>query len=55
MKALGQFWPEVEEWAKRTAVPQSVTQQVFARSCQRVKFLGPSGDARIDELVDLAR
>ena len=55
LEALGLGWAEVEEWAKRTAVPRSVAVQVLARSCEGGQFLGLSGDARIDELVNLAR
>lgn len=55
LEALGLGWPEVEEWAKRTEVPKRVSQQAFARRCEGGKFLGLSGDARIDELVSLSR
>ncbi len=55
LEALGLDWPQVEEWAKRTEVPKRVAQQAFARSCEAGQFLGLSGDARIDELVSLAR
>jgi len=55
LEALGLDWPQVEEWAKRTEVPKKVAQQAFARSCEAGQFLGLSGDARIDELVSLAR
>lgn len=54
LETLGLTWLEVEEWAKRTAVPRSITQQALARSCESRQFLGLSGDARIDALVDLA-
>jgi hypothetical protein len=53
--ALGLDWPQVEEWAKRMEAPKKVAQQAFARSCEAGQFLGLSGDARIDELVSLAR
>ncbi len=55
LAALGLDWPQVEEWAKCTEAPKKVAQQAFARSCERGQFLGLSGDARIDELVSLAR
>jgi hypothetical protein len=55
LEALGLGWAEVEEWAKRTAVPKGAAQQTIARRCEGGKFLGLSGDARIDELVSLAR
>ncbi len=54
-EALGLDWPQVEEWAKRTAVPKGAAQLALARSCKDGQFLGLSGDARIDELVSLAR
>lgn len=55
LEALGLDWPQVEEWAKRTEAPKKVAQQAFARRCEAGQFLGLSGDARIDELVSLAR
>jgi hypothetical protein len=55
LERLGLAWPHVEEWAKRNAAPKSVTQVAITRTCQRGKFLGLSGDARIDELASLAR
>lgn len=55
LETLGLDWPQVEEWAKRTAVPKGAAQQTIARRCEGGKFLGLSGDARIDELVNLAR
>jgi hypothetical protein len=55
LETLGLDWPQVEEWAKRTEAPKKGAQQAFARSCKSGQFLGLSGDARIDELVSLAR
>ena len=55
LEALGLGWAEVEEWAKRKEVPKGAAQQTIARRCEGGKFLGLSGDARIDELVSLAR
>lgn len=55
LEALGLGWTEVEEWAKRTAVPKGAAQQTIARRCEGGKFLGLSGNARIDELASLAR
>jgi len=55
VERLGLAWPQVEEWAKRNAAPKRVIQTSIARNCQRGKFMGLSGDARIDELVSLAR
>ena len=55
LETLGLDWPQVEEWAKRMAVPKGAAQQAFARSCEGGQFLGLIGDARIDELVSLAR
>ncbi|MCT0228916.1 hypothetical protein KQ300_12050 [Synechococcus sp. CS-1331] len=55
LEALALAWSEVEEWAKRTEVPKTVAKQAFARKCEAGQFLGRSGDARIDELVSLAR
>ena len=54
LETLGLTWPEVKEWAKQTVVPRSVTERALARSCEGRQFLGLSGDARIDALVDLA-
>ena len=48
-------WPQVEEWAKRKSVPEKVVKAAITRTCQRGLFLGRSGDARIDEMVSLAR
>jgi hypothetical protein len=55
LESLGLAWPQVEVWAKRKAEPKRVIQEAIARNCQRGEFLGLSGDARIDELVSLAR
>ena len=55
LEALGLGWAEVEEWAKRKEVPKGAAQQTIARRCEGGKFLGLSGDARIDELVSLAQ
>jgi hypothetical protein len=55
LERLGLAWPQVEEWAKRSAAPRRVIQKAIARNCQRGEFMGLSGDARIDELVSLAR
>lgn len=55
LEDLGLTWPQVEEWAKRRAAPKRVIQATIARNCQRGEFMGLSGDARIDELVSLAR
>lgn len=55
LERLGLTWPQVEEWAKRNAAPKQVIQAAIARNCQRGEFMGLIGDARIDELVSLAR
>ena len=55
LETLGLTWPEVKEWAKRTAVPRNVERQVFARICEVEQFFGLGGEARIDELVNLAQ
>ena len=55
LERLGLAWPQVEEWAKRNAAPKQVIQAAIARNCQRGEFMGLIGDARIDELVSLAR
>lgn len=52
---LGLCWPDVEEWAKRKAVPRRVNPKAIARTCERGQFLGRSGDARLYELVSMAR
>lgn len=52
---LGLGWPQVEEWAKRSAAPKRVIQAAISRNCKGGKFLGLSGDARVEELVSLAR
>ncbi|WP_322771749.1 hypothetical protein [Synechococcus sp. CBW1107] len=55
LETLGLGWADVEEWAKRKEVPKGAAQQTIARRCEGGKFLGLSGDARIDELVSLAQ
>ena len=52
---LGLDWPQVEEWAKRTAAQRRAVQVAIARSCLGGQFLGRSGDGRLDELVSLSR
>ena len=55
LERLGLTWPQVEEWAKRNAAPKRVLQEAIARNCQHGQFFCRSGDARMDELVSLAR
>lgn len=55
LEQLGLAWPDVEEWAKSTSAPREVAQVVIAQTCRQGKFLGRTGDVRIDELVSLAR
>ena len=44
LETLGLTWPEVKEWAKRTAVPRNVEIQVFARICEVEQFFGLGGE-----------
>lgn len=55
LERLGLAWPQVEEWAKRNSAPKTVIQLALSRTCQRGKFLGLSGEARLAVLVSLAQ
>lgn len=55
LEDLGLGWPQVEEWAKRKEKPKRLIQKAIASQCQPGVFMGLAGDARLDELVSLAR
>lgn len=55
LEQLGLTWSEVEEWAKRTSAPRAAAQVVIAQTCIQGRFLGRTGDKRLDQLVSLAR